>query len=120
MSEDDIIEFSKDQRYPEEDEPVCVVGWNGEIKTANTQICGRYGEYICDQTNEDVCSIECKNKTIKRLEEMSKHMEKEEEVKICDGMVIEYFMIQTMHLSRGELEHIINMCHGLENIPIKT
>ena len=32
MSEDDIIEFSKDQRYPEEDEPVCVVGWNGEIK----------------------------------------------------------------------------------------
>ena len=30
----------------------------------NEQICGRYGAYICDETNEDVCSIECKQKSI--------------------------------------------------------
>lgn len=32
MSEDDIIQFSKDQRYPEEDEPICVVGRNQEAE----------------------------------------------------------------------------------------
>ncbi|KAM9324546.1 putative ATP-dependent RNA helicase DDX59 [Gastrophryne carolinensis] len=42
-----IKSFSKLQRWPVEGEPVCV-------------ICGRYGEYICDQTEHDVCSLECK------------------------------------------------------------
>ena len=69
----------------------CRTEWRNQI--ANMQICGRYGEYICDQTNEDVCSVECKKKAIKRLEEVNKHMEKEEEVKRCDGMVIECIMM---------------------------
>ncbi|XP_039185472.1 probable ATP-dependent RNA helicase DDX59 [Crotalus tigris] len=48
-TEEPIKSFSKIQRWPQSGEPVCVV-------------CGRYGEYICDKTDEDVCSLECKAK----------------------------------------------------------
>ncbi|XP_068096185.1 probable ATP-dependent RNA helicase DDX59 [Hyperolius riggenbachi] len=48
VSEDEPVKpYSKLQRWPVLGEPVCV-------------ICGRYGEYICDQTEHDVCSLECK------------------------------------------------------------
>ncbi|XP_073427854.1 probable ATP-dependent RNA helicase DDX59 isoform X2 [Dendrobates tinctorius] len=51
-AEDEPIKsYSKLQRWPLPGEPVCV-------------ICGRYGEYICDQTEHDVCSLECKAKDI--------------------------------------------------------
>ncbi|KAM3914541.1 putative ATP-dependent RNA helicase DDX59 [Leptodactylus fuscus] len=50
--EDEAIKsYSKLQRWPLQGEPVCVV-------------CGRYGEYICDRTDHDVCSLECKAKDI--------------------------------------------------------
>ncbi|XP_054240075.1 probable ATP-dependent RNA helicase DDX59 [Indicator indicator] len=49
ISEEPIKSYSKLQRWAEPGEPVCVV-------------CGRYGEYICDKTDEDVCSLECKAK----------------------------------------------------------
>lgn len=29
-------------------------------------ICGHYGEYICDDTDEDVCSLECKSMALER------------------------------------------------------
>ncbi|CAM6087315.1 unnamed protein product [Calypogeia fissa] len=45
---------SIDQRAAKPDEPSCVV-------------CGRYGEYICDETDEDVCSLECKSVVLKRV-----------------------------------------------------
>lgn len=45
--EDPVKSFKKSQRWPEPGEPVCVM-------------CGRYGEYICDSTDNDVCSLECK------------------------------------------------------------
>ncbi|XP_077863689.1 putative ATP-dependent RNA helicase DDX59 [Saccoglossus kowalevskii] len=48
-SKDDVISYRKDQRWPMPGEPVCVM-------------CGRYAEYICDQTDTDVCSLECKGK----------------------------------------------------------
>eukprot|EP00057_Strongylocentrotus_purpuratus_P000690 XP_001180984.2 PREDICTED: probable ATP-dependent RNA helicase DDX59 [Strongylocentrotus purpuratus] len=48
-----IVSFSKNQRWPDESEPVCVV-------------CGKYGEYICSQTEADVCSLECKAKNLVR------------------------------------------------------
>ncbi|KAJ0244690.1 DEAD-box ATP-dependent RNA helicase 41 [Hirschfeldia incana] len=44
---DGIKQKSKDQRPPIPGEPKCV-------------ICSRYGEYICDETNDDICSLECK------------------------------------------------------------
>lgn len=47
--EEPVKSFKKNQRWPEPGEPVCVM-------------CGRYGEYICDSTDNDVCSLECKAK----------------------------------------------------------
>uniref|UniRef100_A0A6P8HX19 RNA helicase n=1 Tax=Actinia tenebrosa TaxID=6105 RepID=A0A6P8HX19_ACTTE len=52
--EEEIVSYSKNQRWPDQDEPVCVV-------------CGRYGAYICDETEKDVCSLECKAKHLKTL-----------------------------------------------------
>ncbi|XP_057391887.1 probable ATP-dependent RNA helicase DDX59 isoform X2 [Balaenoptera acutorostrata] len=49
LLEEPVKSFSKSQRQAEPGEPVCVV-------------CGRYGEYICNETDEDVCSLECKAK----------------------------------------------------------
>lgn len=47
-SEDEpVVSYCKDQRWPLPGEPVCVV-------------CGRYGAYISDATEDDVCSLECK------------------------------------------------------------
>nr|XP_028588410.1 probable ATP-dependent RNA helicase DDX59 isoform X1 [Podarcis muralis]XP_028588411.1 probable ATP-dependent RNA helicase DDX59 isoform X1 [Podarcis muralis]XP_028588412.1 probable ATP-dependent RNA helicase DDX59 isoform X1 [Podarcis muralis]XP_028588413.1 probable ATP-dependent RNA helicase DDX59 isoform X1 [Podarcis muralis] len=56
LAEDPIKSFSKMQRWPQPGEPVCVV-------------CGRYGEYICDKTDEDVCSLECKAKHLLHIKE---------------------------------------------------
>lgn len=54
--EDDepVLSYSKLQRWPAEREPVCVV-------------CGRYGAYIEDKTDEDVCSLECKARHLLKL-----------------------------------------------------
>ena len=54
--EDDepVLSYSKLQRWPAEGEPVCVV-------------CGRYGAYIEDKTDEDVCSLECKARHLLKL-----------------------------------------------------
>ena len=49
-----VVSYSKCQRWPEEGEPVCVV-------------CGRYGAYIVDRTDQDVCSLECKAKHLCKL-----------------------------------------------------
>uniref|UniRef100_A0A8D3BID6 RNA helicase n=1 Tax=Scophthalmus maximus TaxID=52904 RepID=A0A8D3BID6_SCOMX len=50
--EEPVKSFKKSQRWPEPGEPVCVM-------------CGRYGEYICDSTDNDVCSLECKAKHLR-------------------------------------------------------
>ncbi|KAL1774718.1 putative ATP-dependent RNA helicase DDX59 [Sigmodon hispidus] len=55
-SEEPVKSFSKTQRWAEPGEPVCVV-------------CGRYGEYICDKTDEDVCSLECKAKHLLQVKQ---------------------------------------------------
>jgi ATP-dependent RNA helicase DDX59 len=65
----DIVYFSKNQRWPEEGEPICVV-------------CGRYGEFICDQTDADVCSKECKAKNL-QLRQAGKKQQQEEDFKTC-------------------------------------
>ncbi|KAJ3299557.1 DEAD (Asp-Glu-Ala-Asp) box polypeptide 59 [Borealophlyctis nickersoniae] len=50
----DVVYFSADQRWPDPFEPVCT-------------ICGKYGAYICDETDNDVCSLECKALDLQRL-----------------------------------------------------
>ena len=52
--EEETVSYSKNQRWPTPGEPVCV-------------ICGRYGAYIVDQTDEDVCSLECKARHLKGI-----------------------------------------------------
>ncbi|NXG54153.1 DDX59 helicase, partial [Hemiprocne comata] len=64
-SEEPIKSFSKSQRWAEPGEPVCVV-------------CGRYGEYICDKTDEDVCSLECKAKHLLQAQEEEKKLKSDE------------------------------------------
>ncbi|PON40637.1 zinc finger protein [Parasponia andersonii] len=43
----DRVKSRSEQRFPVPGEPVCV-------------ICGKFGEYICNETDDDICSIECK------------------------------------------------------------
>lgn len=50
--EEETVSYSKNQRWPMRGEPVCV-------------ICGRYGAYIVDETDKDVCSLECKARHLK-------------------------------------------------------
>jgi ATP-dependent RNA helicase DDX59 len=50
-----VKQRSEQQRPAEPGEPVCAV-------------CGRYGEYICDATDDDVCSLECKAVIVARHE----------------------------------------------------
>lgn len=52
--EEETVSYSKNQRWPTPGEPVCV-------------ICGRYGAYIVDLTDEDVCSLECKARHLKSI-----------------------------------------------------
>ena len=53
--DDPVIELSLNQRFPRPGEPVCVM-------------CGRFGAYICDKTDKDVCSIECKEKHLRKMD----------------------------------------------------
>ena len=50
---EDVVLLSTHQRWPMAGEPVCVV-------------CGRYGEYIVDETDKDVCSIQCKKQHLRQ------------------------------------------------------
>ncbi|CAG8636100.1 25521_t:CDS:2, partial [Racocetra persica] len=56
---DPVKEYCYQQREASTGEPVCVV-------------CGKYGEYICDETDHDVCSIECKKIDIERTTKIIK------------------------------------------------
>ncbi|OIV89552.1 hypothetical protein TanjilG_19368 [Lupinus angustifolius] len=53
-NEFDGIKSRNEQRFPVSGEPVCL-------------ICGRYGEYICNETDDDVCSMECKHELLEIL-----------------------------------------------------
>ncbi|KAK2977664.1 hypothetical protein RJ640_015661 [Escallonia rubra] len=53
-AENDVKERCCDQREALPGEPRCVV-------------CGRYGEYICDETDDDICSLECKRILLVRV-----------------------------------------------------
>ncbi|GMH27592.1 hypothetical protein Nepgr_029435 [Nepenthes gracilis] len=52
--QDEVKARCWDQREALPGEPCCI-------------ICGRYGEYICDETDDDICSLECKNILLERF-----------------------------------------------------
>ncbi|KAK4365205.1 hypothetical protein RND71_016563 [Anisodus tanguticus] len=47
----DRVKTRSEQRFPLPGEPACV-------------ICGKYGEYICDETEDDICSTDCKSELL--------------------------------------------------------
>ncbi|KAJ6851116.1 DEAD-box ATP-dependent RNA helicase 41 isoform X2 [Iris pallida] len=53
IEESDHIKKRHEQRFPFPGEPICC-------------ICGRYGEYICDKTGDDICSTDCKAELLKK------------------------------------------------------
>ncbi|CAH1420201.1 unnamed protein product [Lactuca virosa] len=53
---DDVKKYSAQQREALPGEPLCIE-------------CGRYGEYICDETDDDICSLECKQKLLLKIKE---------------------------------------------------
>lgn len=53
-NETDRVKTRSEQRFPLPGEPSCVV-------------CGKYGEYICDETEEDICSMDCKSDLLQNL-----------------------------------------------------
>ncbi|KAG5592929.1 hypothetical protein H5410_043443 [Solanum commersonii] len=53
-NETDRVKTRSEQRFPLPGEPACVV-------------CGKYGEYICDETEEDICSTDCKSNLLQNL-----------------------------------------------------
>ncbi|KUF87720.1 ATP-dependent RNA helicase DDX59 [Phytophthora nicotianae] len=55
-----IVPHGAAQRLPQPGEPVCV-------------FCGRYGEYVCDATDQDVCSLECRDLCISRHQMKLQH-----------------------------------------------
>ena len=48
-SSEEVIEFSRDAPMAPILGPFCAV-------------CGKFGQYVCDRTDEDVCSMECKRR----------------------------------------------------------
>ncbi|KAD3641185.1 hypothetical protein E3N88_30409 [Mikania micrantha] len=50
-----LVKERSNQRFPVPGEPVCVV-------------CGKYGEYICDETDDDICSMDCKAELLENIE----------------------------------------------------
>ncbi|XP_071917913.1 uncharacterized protein [Coffea arabica] len=50
----DRVKSRSEQRLPLPGEPVCVV-------------CGKYGEYICNETDDDVCSMDCKAELLQKF-----------------------------------------------------
>ncbi|CAK7355845.1 unnamed protein product [Dovyalis caffra] len=54
-NEVDRVKSRSEQRYPLPGEPACV-------------LCGKYGEYICNETDDDICSLECKAELLQSLE----------------------------------------------------
>ncbi|KAJ6347615.1 hypothetical protein OIU76_004156 [Salix suchowensis] len=53
-NEVDRVKSRSEQRYPVPGEPVCL-------------LCGKYGEYICNETDDDICSLECKDELLQSL-----------------------------------------------------
>ncbi|KVH95540.1 uncharacterized protein LOC112528792 isoform X2 [Cynara cardunculus var. scolymus] len=54
MNTADHVKERSEQRFPVPGEPACV-------------ICGKYGEYICDETDDDICSMDCKAELLENL-----------------------------------------------------
>ncbi|KAI8577663.1 hypothetical protein K450DRAFT_251169 [Umbelopsis ramanniana AG] len=71
-----IKQASIEQRFPLDGEPLCI-------------ICGRYGEYINDTTERDVCSMECK------IKDIANYARNPTNDPICQGIAYPQYSIAT-------------------------
>ncbi|EDV26272.1 uncharacterized protein TRIADDRAFT_23332 [Trichoplax adhaerens] len=95
---EEIVSFSKNQRWPQDDEPKCVM-------------CGRYGAYICDQTDEDVCSLECKAKHLHDIQHKVRiSLEERKKLK----MVVEYSYQEHEQVANLQLNQVENLRQELD------
>lgn len=62
--DEDIVLHSTEQRLPDLGEPICIM-------------CERYGAYIVDETNVDVCSMECKHKHLEHVKRKTDTIEED-------------------------------------------
>ncbi|KAL8112387.1 hypothetical protein AgCh_019915 [Apium graveolens] len=69
VNEDRVKERYCEQREALPGEPRCV-------------ICGRYGEYICDETDDDVCSMECKQILLSKINKFERKVTVEPSVRL--------------------------------------
>ncbi|CAI5706923.1 unnamed protein product [Peronospora farinosa] len=81
-------------------------------------ICGRYGEYICDATDEDVCSLKCRDMCLSRRnsttqELLEKQQQEEEELKWSE----EFRRSLGMKLSMGSTSETI-LDNGTHSWPL--
>ncbi|KAJ2964393.1 hypothetical protein NQZ79_g594 [Umbelopsis isabellina] len=74
--EEPVKKTCLEQRFPLDGDPICI-------------ICGRYGEYINDTTDNDVCSLECKAKDIQNVARNAHHSD------ICPGIAIPQYTVAT-------------------------
>ena len=77
--EEEVVEFCKDQRPAQPGEPVCIV-------------CGKYGAYICDATDEDVCSIQCKQAHLSKVQEVNTETSTKE-ISITSDTLFEHLIL---------------------------
>ncbi|KAL6986030.1 hypothetical protein U1Q18_019397, partial [Sarracenia purpurea var. burkii] len=77
----DRVKNRSEQRFAVPGEPVCVV-------------CGKYGEYICDETDDDICSMDCKAELLKNLKFSEGHLSNERQDEYLTGcnssLVVEF------------------------------
>lgn len=103
-----------EQREALPEEPRCIV-------------CSRYGEYICDETGDDVCSIECKQATLRKHADSQKHLNSAPRLRL--PATDECFYVRDghrlggKHVSSSQMESIrrkfnINVKGDLVNEPI--
>ncbi|XP_002988436.2 DEAD-box ATP-dependent RNA helicase 41 isoform X2 [Selaginella moellendorffii] len=75
----DLVSAAQEEHREEvDDEPVkerCVEQRNAGDGEPRCAVCGRFGEYICDETGDDVCSLECK-KVVVRYKELTSNSHK--------------------------------------------
>ena len=83
-SEEDPL---KDNSAPSDPECDAVIEWSKDAPSAPILgpfcvICGKWGQYVCDATDEDVCSMECKRKAEAAHNSNSKNESSEDETPI--------------------------------------
>lgn len=101
-----VKEHSYEQREALPGEPRCT-------------ICGRFGEYICDQTDDDICSSQCKSILLSRLAAQESN-KKERKPIINIAATDECFYVRNEGLTNDQIASLrskMGICVKGESVP---